>query len=1512
MLRIGKPKLDTMTRVRLGCCVVVLLAALVRGDEISLVRIGEAWRHHPGTNEPSAPVTAWRQLAFDDSSWSEGPSAFSTTAYSATAEATLWGQAAPSRSFYLRRKFTVADPATVKWLVLRLDYTHGFVAYLNGQEIARSGLTNNPVLREQYASYHFSAGAEEFDVSASSGLLNSGDNVLAIQVHTAATNPPGYDNSIRLVPELLANFQRGPFVANAGTNSIQVIWRTPVAADSAVDFGTNQALGSQVVDAALTTNHVLTLTGLLAGTEYFYRIRSGTGVVTAVSPLLSFRTFKPSGDFTFLVTADGGDGALAKYQVANLMAQTPADLAFHCGDIVYDYFDLGREDYRCLSAYGRQMRSVPFYFSMGNHDVDGPSFEQPCLQTFYLPTNPVTGTEHFYSFDHGDAHFTVLFAPSLKDVPEMAPYQLTNGSVQYCWLTNDLATTTKPWKFVIVHIGMAASGPHRDDDDNNNGILDRFELQEWLLPVLQRYGVQVVFHGDDHDYERSNPMRGVYEITTGGGGGRLPNYGFVSGRDPASSQFYLLSEFVRVTVQGDSLLLQAIGTNGAVFDYMTMQRSPPPPQLYSASWQTPLVESTPANDGRGNINGQTFDFTGTPIATLAGDFSNLGCVYVNNDATNLFIGLEQTMIYSNQNIFLFIESPRQAGVTNLAGLGDGLGGTGEGVDGLDFLQNLSFTNFAPSVACLLGDEYADGPDRHFVRAGLGLDLGQGVFRLDTNFAEVSTIRLQQFNRSPQILEPPNQLQYPERNANFIKVAIPFDQLGGLRPGDTIKVAAVVGNAGYDTNAQTRELDTSFLGSSMSGAGQSNVLLGAVSVRLAPTVLTVTAGNQTRAYGATNGPLTVSYSGFLTGDDAGVLSGSPMPSAEAETNSPAGMYAIHVSLGTLSNASYTFHFVDGTLTVTKALLTVKADDQTRLYGATNAPLTASYSGFVNGQDTNILSGAPQLTTSADTNSPPQSYPIQISQGTLSVADTNYSLAFVDGNLTVVMPATIMGSPVNQVVTNGDTVLFTVIAQGTEPLACQWYFNQTNNLPGATNTTLVLSNVSPGDAGTYSVAVSNPYGCASNAATLAVITLPTITCAANRTVELGTPWDFETPTATGSNVTVNILSTTTNQTCGDAFSATRTWQAVDGAGYQASCSQTVNVVDTAPPIVSCAPDREVPAGADWVFDAPRARDAGVVDTFVYDNSVNDLLYRFDPGLLEVGNEIILAGTARYASVFSFEFWGFSTAGYVFEGDVQARVRFYKNDGPLCQSGYASPGTVMFDSGNFPIPATPAGRATLIFDEFQMESAVALRVPLPNTFTWTVQFSGLTTNDSAGVDLYAPPVIGNTYNDYWEQETNRWALKTNTVPMAFASRLYTVSRGVDVTVQSTVTNAGPGNSFTATRTWQATDACSNTASCSQTITVAGALPCGNTNYILGIVPTTTNSFVIAFLGTTNAQYRVLQATNLTDPATNWAVVPDSMTTATNGIWYYTVTNVGVLDFGSADGLGRFFRAQAVNPCP
>jgi hypothetical protein len=77
------------------------------------------------------------------------------------------------------------------------------------------------------------------------------------------------------------------------------------------------------------------------------------------------------------------------------------------------------------------------------------------------------------------------------------------------------------------------------------------------------------------------------------------------------------------------------------------------------------------------------------------------------------------------------------------------------------------------------------------------------------------------------------------------------------------------------------------------------------------------------------------------------------------------------------------------------------------------------------------------------------------------------------LTVVSPLVITQQPTNQVVAVGSTASFSITASGTPPVSYQWSLNGTN-LSGATNTSLVLSNVQPGQAGTYAVLVTNRFG------------------------------------------------------------------------------------------------------------------------------------------------------------------------------------------------------------------------------------------------------------------------------------------------------------------------------------------------------------------------------------------------------------------------------------------------------
>jgi hypothetical protein len=177
----------------------------------------------------------------------------------------------------------------------------------------------------------------------------------------------------------------------------------------------------------------------------------------------------------------------------------------------------------------------------------------------------------------------------------------------------------------------------------------------------------------------------------------------------------------------------------------------------------------------------------------------------------------------------------------------------------------------------------------------------------------------------------------------------------------------------------------------------------------PAVLLVAPDNQSRLYGVTNPPLTATYSGFLNDDGTNVITGAPGLSTSADIFSPVGTYVITAIQGTLAATNYSFSFTNGVLTVGKAILTVAADNLSRIYGSTNPPLTYTLSGFVDGDGTNVLLGAPSLSTSADTNSPVGTYDIVATNGTLLA--TNYALNFTNGTLSVT-PATLTATAMDQ--------------------------------------------------------------------------------------------------------------------------------------------------------------------------------------------------------------------------------------------------------------------------------------------------------------------------------------------------------------------------------------------------------------------------------------------------------------------------------------------------------------------
>ncbi len=151
-----------------------------------IVKANDNWRYHIGL---TAPPADWFEPNFDDSSWAEGPGGFG---YGDDDDGTIINT---TSSVYLRINFDVQDLAQIEKAILLCDYDDAFVAYLNGQEIGRRGVSGYPPAYNQYADAQHEALLYEgqypdelsFNKDQLSNFLFNGQNTLAIQVHNINT-----------------------------------------------------------------------------------------------------------------------------------------------------------------------------------------------------------------------------------------------------------------------------------------------------------------------------------------------------------------------------------------------------------------------------------------------------------------------------------------------------------------------------------------------------------------------------------------------------------------------------------------------------------------------------------------------------------------------------------------------------------------------------------------------------------------------------------------------------------------------------------------------------------------------------------------------------------------------------------------------------------------------------------------------------------------------------------------------------------------------------------------------------------------------------------------------------------------------------------------------------------------------------------------------------------------------------------------------------------------------------
>ncbi|PWG80605.1 MBG domain-containing protein [Pararcticibacter amylolyticus] len=180
------------------------------------------------------------------------------------------------------------------------------------------------------------------------------------------------------------------------------------------------------------------------------------------------------------------------------------------------------------------------------------------------------------------------------------------------------------------------------------------------------------------------------------------------------------------------------------------------------------------------------------------------------------------------------------------------------------------------------------------------------------------------------------------------------------------------------------------------------------LKVTPAELTVTANDAEKVYGTVNPPLTVSYSGFKNGEDenvAGVLTKATAVTS-ATVKSATGTYDIN-PVGAVAG-NYTIKNVKGTLTIKRAVLTAKADQQSRVYGEENPLLTIGYTGFVNGDTKADIDKLPTATTLADRSSGVGQYDILVNADGL---DNNYEI-MPEGNKLIITKAMLIAKADNK--------------------------------------------------------------------------------------------------------------------------------------------------------------------------------------------------------------------------------------------------------------------------------------------------------------------------------------------------------------------------------------------------------------------------------------------------------------------------------------------------------------------
>jgi hypothetical protein len=494
------------------------------GDKSIPVTVGP-WRYFAG-----APPAGWTEPAFDDRAWG-GPAAgpfgprpadFAPVPRTQTppplpSQGTFY-DAVPRAPLLLRARFSVADAAKVRVVDLRVAYTDGFIAYVNGREVARRGLGPNggaPPVPHGPEPERVSMAVP----SAALPALRADGNLLAVAVYPWSGRNPTFPTApaaaIALGAASGVRFVRGPYLSapSEGTKgySVRLNWETDLPATATItatraDLGGIRPAPILIEVHEPATRQSVRLDGLMPGGAYSYWLTADAGNRDFAQVEARFNDPAPRVlPFRFAVYGDMRyPGHAAHRAIVEALVREAPPLIFNTGDLT----DVGSEEsnwqkyFEITAPMGAIAPVVP---ALGNHDADRRGVGAPIAWSLFGV--PASGPPGWTSLDLGGVHFVILSTNEMRNPAQRA------------WLKDDLERARRHHAraiFAFCHEGPWSHALHGGESI----------MAHEYAPLLAAAHVDVLFSGHDHIYERgvgSTPEGPLTYVVTGGGGAPLYN-----------------------------------------------------------------------------------------------------------------------------------------------------------------------------------------------------------------------------------------------------------------------------------------------------------------------------------------------------------------------------------------------------------------------------------------------------------------------------------------------------------------------------------------------------------------------------------------------------------------------------------------------------------------------------------------------------------------------------------------------------------------------------------------------------------------------------------------------------------------------------------------------------------------------------------------------------------------------------------------------------------------------------